>query len=148
LKSFGSALFESSLTFVRHEFEALKQIVHTRLSPGWCLITLAGAGVPFLSVMDSHNHFTESNRRVSLGGSDTDSEIESISAVLELLEYWISVASSRAAGDRQSGALMELRNVRFERHAATIKDFIRTIPRASSLLNRLQLIERSRNNII
>lgn len=101
---------------------ALQSAVASLLSPGWCLITLADAGVSFLDVIEAYDRvMMQRDHDVTLGAPDVD-EFNQISAKLEFLEHWLSVVSSAAdPRGRRTGVHMELRNVRFARQMEAIR---------------------------
>lgn len=126
----------------------MKQSVPGLLSPGWSLLTIADVGVPYLVVMDAYESVTQRNDRILLGGVDMDKHIEKVSATLELLEYWLSLAqsSSRTGGGHRNEAYQELSGAmasgRLMRKIESIKAKIEMMPEAAtSLLGRLQGIE-------
>jgi predicted nucleotidyltransferase len=100
--------------------------------------------------MDAYESVTQRNDRILLGGVDVDRHIETVSAILELLEYWLSLAqsSSRTAGGHRNVAYQELSRAmasgRLMLKIESIKAKIEMIPEAAtSLLGRLQAIEGS-----
>ena len=131
-------------------FSELKQSLPRLLSPGWSLLVIADAGVPFLLTMDAYESVILRNDRVFLGGHDMDRNIERVSALLELLEYWVALAgsSSKSIGDPKSVSFQEMSMAiasgLLMRKIEEIKQRIEMMPEASrSLLGRLQTIEQS-----
>jgi hypothetical protein len=129
---------------------ALKQSSPHLLSPGWSLVTIANVGVPFLVVMDAYESVSQRDDRIYLGGLDVDQHMERISAVLELLEYWVALAQSSAktAFGHKNEAFREISAAmasgRWMRKMEGIKQKIEMIPEASrSLLGRLHSIEQN-----
>jgi predicted nucleotidyltransferase len=129
---------------------ALKQSVPRLLSPGWSLLTIADVGVPYLVAMDAYESVTQQNDRILLAGVDMDKHIEKVSGILELLEYWLSLAqsSARTAGGHRNDAYQELSSAmasgRLMLKIDSIKAKIEMMPEAAtSLLGRLQAIEES-----
>jgi len=68
------------------DISGLRQLMPGSLSPGWALLALADAGVPFLVIMGAYERATQSDR-VVLGAVDMDKHMERVSVFLELLEY-------------------------------------------------------------
>jgi Non-repetitive/WGA-negative nucleoporin C-terminal len=127
----------------------LKQSVPGLLSPGWSLLMIAEVGVPYLMLMDAYEKVIHRNDRILLGGVDVDKHIKTVSAILELLEDWLSLAqsSSRAVGGGHGNkAHQELSRAmasgRLMDKIESIKAKIEMMPEAAtSLLGRLQAIE-------
>jgi hypothetical protein len=133
----------------------LKQALPRQLSPGWSLLVIADAGVPFLLTMDAYESVVLRNDRVFLDGHDMDRNIERVSALLELLEYWVALASSssKSIRDPKSESLQEMSMAiasgLLMRKIEELKQKIEMIPEASrSLLGRLQTIEQSIRNLM
>jgi predicted nucleotidyltransferase len=111
---------------------------------------IADAGVPFLLTMDAYESVVLGNDRVFVGGYDVDKGIERVSAILELLEYWVALASSsfKSIRDATSASFQELSMAiasgLLMRKIEEIKQKIEMMPEASrSLLDRLQAIEQN-----
>jgi predicted nucleotidyltransferase len=128
----------------------LKQAILRSVSPGWSLLTIADVGVPFLLTLDAYESVMLRNDRIFLGGIDVDKHIEKVSAVLELLEYWVELANSSSKGIRGSKneSFQEITTAiasgRLMRKIDDIKQKIEMMPEASrSLLGRLQSIEQN-----
>lgn len=128
----------------------LKQSVPRLLSPGWSLLTIADVGVPYLVAMDAYESVAHQNDRILLGRVDIDKHIEKVSAIMELLEYWLSLAqsSARAAGGHRNKSFQELSSAmasgRLMLKVESIKSKIEMMPEAAtSLLGRLLAIEES-----
>jgi len=119
-----------------------------KLSPGWALLALADAGVPFFVIMDAYESVTQSDR-VLLGVVEMDKHIERVAAFLELIEYWLSLAQSntRTSGGLRNAAYKELSRAiasgRLLSKIDTIKARIGVLPVAASMMERLQAIEES-----
>jgi hypothetical protein len=128
----------------------LKQAILKSVSPGWSLLTIADAGVPFLITLDAYESVTLRNDRVILGGIDADKHIEKVSAVLELLEYWVELAKSCSKNvhgpknDPYQQISAAIASGQLMRKIDDIKQKIEMVPEASrSLLGRLQSIEQN-----
>lgn len=111
---------------------------------------IADAGVPFLLTMDAYESVVLGNDRVYVGGHDVDKSIERVSAILELLEYWVALASSssKSIRDPRSESFQEMSTAiasgQLMRKIEEIKQKIEMMPEASrSLLGRLQTIEQN-----
>ena len=109
---------------------------------------IADAGVPFLLSMDAYESVVLRNDRVFLGGHDVDRNIERVSALLELLEYWVALARSSSnsisvlKSDSFQEMSMAIASGLLMRKIEEIKQKIEMMPEASrSLLGRLQTIE-------
>ena len=133
----------------------LKQSLPSVLSPGWSLLVIADAGVPFLVTMDAYESIVPRNDPVSIGRLDIDKSIGRVSALLELLEYWVALASSSSKSIRESKneSLQELSvavtSGRLMQKIEDIKQKIEMMPEAStSLLGRLQAIEQSISSLM
>ena len=121
------------------------------LSPGWSLLVVVDVGVPFLVAMDAYESVHEKrNDRISLGGLDLDKRIENVSAVLELLEYWHSLAQTnfKTSHGLKNAAYQEMSSAiatgRLMRRIEGLKQKVEMMPEVSrSLLSRLQSIEQS-----
>jgi hypothetical protein len=127
----------------------LSQLVPGRLSPGWALLALADAGVPFLVIMDAYESIIR-NDHVVLGGVDMDRHIERVSALLELLQYWFSLArrdARPADGERANAAHRELSRALDSGILMSRIDIIRgridSLPVSASLMDRLRTIQES-----
>ena len=65
------------------------------ISPGWALVTLADGGIPFMKIWESYD--AVSPDRLLVNGPDFEGMIETVCAVLELLDIWLSKISTDAA---------------------------------------------------
>ena len=100
--------------------------------------------------MDAYESVVLRNDRVFLDGHDMDRNIERVSALLELLEYWVALASSsfKSTRDPKSDSLqqmsMAIASGLLMRKIEEVKQKIEMMPEASrSLLGRLQTIEQN-----
>jgi hypothetical protein len=140
-------------TFLLTQFfihTAIKEALPQLLSPGWSLLIIVDVGVPFLVAMDAYESVNQRTDRIYLGGLDLDKHIEKVSAVLELLEYWLTLAqsSSKSIRGQRNDAYHEMSSGLAQgllmRKIEGIKQKIEMMPEASrSLLGRLQSIEQS-----
>ena len=112
------------------------------------MLVITDAGVPFLLAMDAYESVILRNDRVSLDGHDADRNIDRVSALLEVLEYWVALASSssKSIRDPKSESLQEMSMAiasgQLMRKIEEVKQKIEMMPEASrSLLGRLQAIE-------
>jgi hypothetical protein len=111
---------------------------------------IADAGVPFLLTMDAYESVIIRNDSVVLDGHEMDRNIERVSALLELLEYWVALvsSSSKSIRDPKSDSAQEMSMAiasgLLMRKIEEIKQKIEMIPEASrSLQGRLHAIEQS-----
>jgi hypothetical protein len=120
------------------------------LSPGWSLLIIVKVGVPFLVAMDAYESVHQRNDRIPMGGLDVDKHVEHVSALLELLEYWVSLAqtNSKLTHGPKNAAYQEMSSAiatgRLMRRIEGLKQKMEMMPEESrSLLGRLQSIEQS-----
>ena len=127
------------IDYILERLQYLRGLMHhSYLSPGWSLITLSEAGIPYLVILEEYEDHVERS-----GNNETRLHV---SAVLELFSHWIS--HSREAGQvagQHSSAHVELSramatgDLRNKLH--TLRAKVRQLEDDSELLQRLNDIE-------
>lgn len=116
------------------------------VSPGWSLLVLADAGVPYLKLMDAYESENHRNDHIVLGGVDSAKQKDQVAAQLELLKKWINVAQSNSrATVGKDNALQELKREtmsgRLGRKMEGMRAIIETLPTETALMDQLFGIE-------
>ena len=106
---------------------------------------MANAGVPFLKIMDTYESVMQRSDRIVLVGVDVEKHQDEVSALLELLAEWVTVAQSRSRATGKNTALQELERAiasgRLAKKFDSIRAGIEMLPAETGFMDDLLAIE-------